>query len=117
MAGINVRLPGSSLLECIVAAVIMLICFEITMEMLTRMTLTGNDPVENVTIELAIRQAFREYGDGEHANGKYNKTEEWGSLEIELSPYGKGIQRLTLVATPTQGIQAVKCDYLIKLKE
>ena len=52
MAGLNRELQASSLLECIVAAVILLASFMITMETLTRVTLTGDDPAENVSMEL-----------------------------------------------------------------
>ena len=60
MAGLNRELQASSLLECIVAAVILLATFMITMETLTRVTLTGDDPSENVSMELAARQCRRD---------------------------------------------------------
>lgn len=51
MAGLNRELQASSLLECIVAAVILLASFMIATETLTRVTLTGDDPAENVSME------------------------------------------------------------------
>lgn len=117
MAALNVRLAASSVLECVVAAILLLICFGITMETLTRITLQGNDPGEYLTVELAIKQTFREYECGTFANGKYHREYAWGAIAVVLSDYSAGIQRLTLTAFPMKGIKAVKYDYLIKRKQ
>lgn len=116
MAGINKKLVASSLLECIVAAVIMLACFVITMDTLTRITLTGNDPLLNVSIEMALRQGYREYEDGEHLPGKYSRDFDWGTMEVELLNYSESIQQLIITAVPTKGIKSVKYNYLVKIK-
>ena len=117
MAGLNKKLVASSLLECITASVIMLACFGITMETLTRVTLTGNDPVLNVSIEMALRQGYREYSDGEHLPGKYSKDFDWGTLEVEITGYSENLYQLILVAVPTKGIKSVKYNYLVKMKK
>lgn len=116
MVGIKKKLPASSLLECIVAAVILLVTFAITMETLTRVTLTGDDPAVNVSVELTLRQCRREYGDGRHVPGKYSREQEWGTVEIEISEYAGGMQRLTIQALPSRGMKSVQYDYLIKVK-
>ena len=103
MAGLNRELQASSLLECIVAAVILLASFMITMETLTRVTLTGDDPAENVSMELTARQCRREYGDGLHLPGKYTREYDWGTVEIVITDYSFGIRQLTVTALPVRG--------------
>lgn len=116
MAGLNRELQASSLLECIVAAVILLASFIITMETLTRVTLTGDDPAENVSMELATRQCRREYGDGLHLPGKYTREYDWGTVEIVIANYSFGIRQLTVTALPARGRKSMKYDYLIKVE-
>ena len=60
MAGLNRELQASSLLECIVAAVILLASFMIATETLTRVTLAGDDPAENVVGSTGTGFIFRE---------------------------------------------------------
>ena len=116
MAGLNRELQASSLLECIVAAVILLASFMITMETLTRVTLTGDDPAENVSTELAARQCRREYGDRLCLSGKYTKEYDWGTVEIVIADYSFGLRQLTVTALPARGRKLMKYDYLIKVE-
>ena len=97
MAGLNRELQASSLLECIVAAVILLASFMITME-------------------LAARQCRREYGDGLHLPGKYTREYDWGTVEIVITDYSFGIRQLTVTALPVRGRKSMKYDYLIKVE-
>lgn len=116
MAGLNRELQASSLLECIVAAVILLASFMITMDTLTRVTLAGDDHAENVSMELTTRQCRREYGDGLHLPGKYTREYDWGTIEIVIADYSFGIRQLTVTALPARGRKSMKYDYLIKIE-
>ena len=58
---------------------------------LNRVTLTGDDPAENVSMELTARQCRREYGDGLHLPGKYTREYDWGTVEIVITDYSFGI--------------------------
>ena len=114
MAGLNKSLSASSLIECVVASVILLTSFAITMEMLTRVTLKESDPVENVKMELSSRECRREYGDGRHAPGNYSRECDWGTLEITIRQYAPGLQHITIKALPLRGMKNVRYDYLVK---
>ena len=97
-------------------AVILLASFMITMETLTRVTLTGDDPAENVSMELAARQCRREYGDRLCLSGKYTKEYDWGTVEIVIADYSFGLRQLTVTALPARGRKLMKYDYLIKVE-
>lgn len=114
MAGLNKSLKASSLIECVVASVILLASFAITMEMLTRVTLKESDPAENVRMELALRECRREYGDGLHAPGNYSREHDWGTMEISIRDYGAGLQHISIKALPSRGVKVVRYDYLVK---
>ena len=116
MAGLNRELQASSLLECIVAAVILLASFMMTMETLSRVTLTGDGPGENVSMGLAVRQCRREYGDRLCLSGKYTKEYDWGTVEIVIADYSFGLRQLTVTALPARGRKLMKYDYLIKVE-
>ena len=98
------------------AAVILLASFMIATETLTRVTLAGDDPAENVSMELAARQCRREYGDGLHLPGKYTREYDWGTVEIVITDYSFGIRQLTVTALPVRGRKSMKYDYLIKVE-
>ncbi|WP_099293127.1 MULTISPECIES: hypothetical protein [unclassified Butyricimonas] len=114
MAGLNKSLEASSLIECVVASVILLASFAITMEMLTRVTLKESDPAENVKMELSLRECRREYGDGCHVPGNYSRENDWGTLEITIRQYGCGLQHISIKALPRRGVKNVRYDYLVK---
>ena len=114
MAGMNKAFKASSLIECVVASIILLVSFAITMEMLTRGTLRESDPSESVAMKLALRQWRREYGDGRHLPGNYSREHDWGTVEITIQDYGKGIQHISIKALPARGMKAMRYDYLVK---
>ena len=114
MAGMNKAFKASSLIECVVASIILLVSFAITMEMLTQVTLRESDPSESVAMELALRQCRREYGDGRHLPGNYSREHDWGTVEITIQDYGKGIQHISIKALPARGMKAMRYDYLVK---
>ena len=108
MAGMNKAFKASSLIECVVASIILLV------SLLTRVTLRESDPSESVAMELALRQWRREYGDGRHLPGNYSREHDWGTVEITIQDYGKGIQHISIKALPARGMKAMRYDYLVK---
>lgn len=117
MLVLNRKLVASSLLECVVAAVIMLFSFGVTMEMLTRILLSGSDTEIGVMVEVTIKEVFREYGNGSCLPGKYSRKYDWGIVDIEVSEYLAALQHLTIIAVPAKGVKAIRYDYLIKKHE
>lgn len=81
-------LPASTLVEAIVASVIFLAVFAISLNTVTRLTTGEKDYITMVEVDYAIKSCFREYSGGGHLPGKYNKTYDWGEITIEINPYG-----------------------------
>ena len=113
MGILNKRLKAASLLECIVAGIIMLVCFILTMEVLTRITLYSREDSVSVAIEIAMKQKYREYLDRKVLPGKYRTEYDWGVLEAGISDYYGSLKHLTLIASPLQGGNPVRYDCLI----
>lgn len=116
MAGLNRELQASSLLECIVAAVILLASFMITMETLTRVTLTEMNPAEKFQWNWQARNVVGNTGDRLCLSGKYTKEYDWGTVEIVIADYSFGLRQLTVTALPARGRKLMKYDYLIKVE-
>lgn len=114
MVGIKKKLKGNSLLECIVAGVILLVCFTVTMEVLTRITLSKSDLSTQVVMELSLRSKIREHLNQDYLPGKYTSHYEWGTLETETRDYHEKLYRLTLTAYPTKECKPMKYEYLIR---
>lgn len=116
MVVLSRKLEASSLPECIVASVILLVCFLIVMETLTRVMLAERNPIVDVSVECALRWGHREYGNGKYFPGKYTREYDWGTLEIELKDYSVNLRQLTLTALPGKGTRTVRYDYLIEMQ-
>ena len=117
MVVLNRKLLASSLLECVVAAVILLVSFGVTMEILTRIMLSGNDAETTVMLEVSIKEVWQEYRNGTGLPGKYSRKYDWGTVEVEVSEYLAPLQHLIIIAVPAKGSRTVRYDYLIKKNE
>ena len=114
MGRLRHELRASSLLECIVASVLWLGAFMVTMEILTRMMLKEQSPEEDLCAWVAVKRCFQDYSRGAFPSGNYTRTYDGGILEIELIPYRGKIQRLSIHVYPLRGRRDSRYDYLIK---
>ena len=104
---------ASSLPECIVASVILMIFFLLSMEILVRLAGKVGEQESVVALSSALREGFYALADGTHAEGDY--TFIYGEIRIEssLSLYDTRIQQLELTACPLQGGSCIKRYHLI----
>lgn len=81
------RLRAASLVEAIVAAVVLLIAFTAAMELLPRLTLRGDDALAVAEAEYRAMCAFDKYGSGVWPAGTY--VERYGGSEatVRVEPY------------------------------
>ncbi|CCZ08342.1 MULTISPECIES: hypothetical protein [Culturomica] len=100
MAGINKRLGASTLVEVIVAALILMIVFAVTMETLVRFSVQDSEPIELTDAVTAVRTYYRLSGKEEE-----NETLEykWGKIRVDVKPYRPGFRQVTLTVIPGHG--------------
>ena len=81
------RLRAASLVEAVVAAVVLLIVFTAAMELLPRLTLRGDDSLAVAEAEYRAMCAFDKYGSGVWPAGTY--VERYGGSEatVRVEPY------------------------------
>lgn len=90
-----VRLRGSSLVETLVAAVIFLSVFSVSVEMLARITVSEESAADIVVAELQMRRVFNRYADAP-AGTSHTQAFAWGDIAVSVERYGVS-QRLNVV--------------------
>jgi hypothetical protein len=89
MARIKMRLKGSSMIEAIVASLIFLTVFILSLSTLTGLTLREDEGYVLLEAQRAMTDCFRRYGDGTHAKGIYTDEFEWGEITTTITGYGE----------------------------
>lgn len=111
MARLKRKLKASSVPECVVASVILMLSFAFSFDMLGRFLKAGQQQQEVLPAELALKQCHTEFAGGQYPDGSYECV--WGEVEVEvlLEPYSPGIQKLTL---SVRQMPLLKYEYLIE---
>ncbi len=81
------RLRGASLLEAIVAAVLLLTVFAAVMELLPRLTVRDDDALLVAEADYRAGRAFDKYATGLWPCGEYVETCDWGTITIRIEHY------------------------------
>ena len=105
---------ASSLPECIVASVILMTVFLLSMELLVRLAGRAGEQESVVALSAALQEGLYELNDGLHVEGDY--TFVYGDIRVEasLTLYDARIQQLVLTAWPVQGANCIKRYHLIR---
>ncbi len=98
---IHLRLPGSSMIEAIVASLIFLVVFAASLSTLTGLNLRGDEGYVLLEAERALEDCSMRYGDGTWADDTYTDTFAWGGITTVVSEYRDydGIQQISMRAT------------------
>lgn len=110
MAGMK----ASSVVECVVAGLIVCVTFMCAMEILTRIAVSRVDDGVQVAMELAVRRTYREVADRLPAGEHYGREYEWGRVEVEIKDYHMDIKRLTITAVPAGTGRGIRYNYLVR---
>ncbi len=81
------RMRAASLVEAIVAAVVLLIAFAATMELLPRLTLREDDAQAVAEAECRMRNALGRYSSGLWPAGTRTERYEGGQVTVRIEPY------------------------------
>lgn len=81
------ELKGTSLLEAVVASVLFLIVFLMTMELVPRLTVRDDEGVWTVEADYRMMRAFDKYATGLWPAGEYTEEYDWGNVIVKIAPY------------------------------
>lgn len=81
------ELQASTLIEVIVASVLFLIIFAITLHTITSITTHENQRYSMPQIDGWIKECLKRYSSKEYADGEYRELYPSGEISIEVSPY------------------------------
>lgn len=98
------RMRAASLVEAIVAAVVLLIVFTATMELLPRLTLREDDAQAVAEAEYRVANAFEKYASGLWPAGTYVERYDGGEVRVRVEPYRQyGNTQLVTVSVRIEG--------------
>lgn len=119
MGALKPKLPGNTLPEIIVASILFLAVFAISLETLTRLTVRDDEGLTYVEADRRIGECRREFSDGLHPVGIYEKVYDWGGITASIAPYRDytNVQELTLVAAIRENRKHIEYKYLIEIPE
>lgn len=103
---------ASSLAETIVAALILLITFMVTMETLGRLIISAGSGTGEIACIAALQQCCRENQEDFLPGQSEIQQYEWGELQIKVEPYTYGLYQVTLKARVGEGKREIVFIYL-----
>ncbi|MDR2653238.1 MAG: hypothetical protein LBC68_13190 [Prevotellaceae bacterium] len=80
-------LRAETLIQAIIAALIFMVVFLISLDTVVRITISKSDAYLLVDANYQISSFFAELSDGKHQNGTYTKYFSGGKLSAEISQY------------------------------
>lgn len=112
----SMRLPALSLIEVIVASLIFLTVFTISLQTVVGLTARQNDDAVYIVADMAIKTTYTEYYMGRIDMPEYKIEYSWGDITGQLIPYNDydGIEELTLIARLSRGGREIIYRYLIE---
>lgn len=112
---IHLHLRGSSLIEALVASVLFLIVFTLSLETLSRLTHRQSGGEIQIAMDHTMQACEREYIHAWCQPLAVVKTYPWGTIDITLTPYGSSSEllELTLSAVSTQTRQRIQRRHII----
>jgi hypothetical protein len=90
-------LKGSTLVETIIASVIFMCVFAISLETVSRLTVRQEGNLALVEAGRRMEECFRDYAGRD--NGTYTREYEWGEVRVVLRPYRDYAQLREMVVT------------------
>lgn len=97
-----IRLSGSTILETVVASIIFILVFSMTMDILTRIVISNHKDNENLIIESAFSKCKREIRKKSLTTGSEVYTFDWGEIQINITDYGNELFKIEMNATTNE---------------
>lgn len=81
------RLPAASLLEAIVASVVLMVVFAVSLETVVRLTAGDSGSIACAEADYRTAHVLGKVREGTYGEGTTRLTFGWGSLTIRIEPY------------------------------
>ena len=109
------RLPAASLLEAIVASVVLLIVFAASLETVVRLTATPSEGMACVDADYRAACIASEIRQGNFGEGTTKLTYGWGTLTVLIEPYAScpALWQATLTVKIAGGRKKIEYRHLI----
>lgn len=118
MARISADLRGSTVIECVVASIIMMVVFMAVMEIVVRLSGYGGVNDRHLEMVVAVKECCRDFSARLPERGDVvSRPYPWGIVRAEVKPYRGDVLVLVLKAIPDKGGREVMLRYLVKKKE
>lgn len=112
MARIKRNAKATSLAETIVAALILLVTFMITMETLSRLMVREGNGKGCIDSIAALQQCRQESLSAFSPDQPEIQEYEWGELQVSVTPYAYGLYQVTLKVKLREGGREIEFTYL-----
>ena len=109
------RLPAASLLEAIVASVVLLIVFAASLETVVRLTATPSEGMACVDADYRAACTASEIRQGAFSEGTTERSYGWGTLTVLIEPYAScpALWQATLTVKIAGGRKRMEYRYLV----
>ncbi|MDR2125805.1 MAG: hypothetical protein LBP63_03100 [Prevotellaceae bacterium] len=108
----KITFRAETIIQAIVAALIFMVVFLISLDTVVRITISADDAYLLVDADYQISLFFSELADGKHQNGNYEKYFQGGKLSAEISQY-KHYQELQMIIINAQ-IDKIKKHIVVR---
>lgn len=81
------ELKGTALLEAVVASVLFLTVFAVTLELIPRLAVRDDDALRVAEADYRMMRAFEKYASGVWPEGSYVENYAWGTVSIRVCEY------------------------------
>ena len=111
----NKTVPGNSIIEAIVASIIFMVVFLISIDMLTRIATREADQ-QVLFMESEMNAVINKYQSGNYSDDIYKESFEWGDIEIIIQPYKdySDIKKMNCKAVISKNGKVVRHTSLVK---
>lgn len=109
------RFPASSLLEAVVASVVLLIVFAASLETVVRLTTAPSEGMACVDADYRAACVASEIRRGAFEEGTTELSYGWGTLTVRIEPYAPCpiLWQATLTVKIAGGRKRMECRYLV----
>ena len=111
----TIRLPAASLLEAVVASVVLLIVFAASLETVVRLTATPSEGMACVDADYRAACTASEIRQGAFSEGTTERSYGWGTLTVLIEPYAScpALWQATLTVKITGGRKRMEYRHLV----
>lgn len=113
------RLKASTLIEAMVAAVIFLIVFAVSMQTISKLTVKDNIGVILIEADYRTKIIFNRFTGGEYVSGSYVEKFDWGEITTVVCPYRDytTLQLIAVTATINNSDKRIEYREIIEIAD